>query len=146
MLALPAAAAAQGEDHRARPAGPRGTAAAPLSSTLGAPVPRFGAPFPPVGAPFPRFGAPFPPIGAPFPPVGAPFLRLGGPFSTIGLPPVGLRPPAQTNRHIRDWPFEREIEHRWRPVFYGWPVVVYYVPQPAIQIAVPASLTEPPAP
>jgi hypothetical protein len=30
-------------------------------------------------------------------------------------------------------------------VFYGWPAVVYYVPQPVIQIAVPAPLTEPPA-
>jgi hypothetical protein len=30
-------------------------------------------------------------------------------------------------------------------MLYGWPAIVYYVPEPAIQIAVPAPLTEPPA-
>jgi hypothetical protein len=132
MLALPAAAAAQGGGHGARAAGPRGTAAAPASSTLGVPVP--------------RLGAPFPPIGAPFPPIGAPFSRLGVPFPPIGLPlaPIGLGRTAQTNRHVRYWPFERGIEHRQHLGFYGWPAVVYYVSQPAIQIAVPAPPTEPP--
>src|SRR3984893_10615942 len=124
MLVLPAVAEAQGHGQGGGAAGPRGPAAAPLSPVLGVPFPRPAVPFPPVEAPFPRLGGPFPPVG---------------------VPPIGVGGRAQTSRQTRHWPFEREIEHRQSPVFYGWPAVVYYVAQPSIQIAVPAPLPEPPA-